>query len=127
MYEILFANNIESEAGPCCAVGSASDSRARGPFFNTWSGYIRLFLLLLIQEGQYCCQLLAKVLHEVLVNHLGHLSLPRKSVVRLIDCPDMAIAVYCGRKTTTTTLNLKAYNMLFLCICTSCNRHSDIA
>ena len=31
------------------------------------------------------------------------LSLPRKSVVRLIDCPDMTRIAYRGRKTTTTT------------------------
>ena len=35
------------------------------------------------------------------VNHLGGLSLPRKSVVRLTDCPDMTIDVYCGLETTT--------------------------
>ena len=29
------------------------------------------------------------------------LSLPRKSVVRLTDCPDMTLDVYRGRKTTT--------------------------
>ena len=39
-------------------------------------------------------------MHEVLVNRLGGLSLPRKSVVRLTDRPDMTIDVYCGRKTT---------------------------
>ena len=41
-------------------------------------------------------------MHEVLVNRLGGLSLPRKSVVRLTDRPDMALDVYRGRKTTTT-------------------------
>ena len=41
-------------------------------------------------------------MHEVLVNHLGGLSLPRKSVVRLADRPDMTLDVYHGRKTTTT-------------------------
>ena len=40
------------------------------------------------------------VLHEVLVNRLGGLSLPRKSVVRLTDHPDMTLEVYRGRKTT---------------------------
>ena len=40
-------------------------------------------------------------MHEVLVNRLGGLSLPRKSVVRLTDRPDMTLDVYCGRKTTT--------------------------
>ena len=39
--------------------------------------------------------------HEVLVNRLGGLSLPRKSVVRLTDRPDMTLDVYRGRKTTT--------------------------
>ena len=39
-------------------------------------------------------------MHEVLVNRLGGLSLPRKSVVRLTDRPDMTSDVYRGRKTT---------------------------
>ena len=39
-------------------------------------------------------------MHEVLVNRLGGLSLPRKSVVRLTDRPDMNLDVYRGRKTT---------------------------
>ena len=39
-------------------------------------------------------------MHEVLVNRLGGLSLPRKSEVRLTDRPDMTLDVYCGRETT---------------------------
>ena len=39
-------------------------------------------------------------MHEVLVNRLGGVSLPRKSVVRLTDGPDMTLDAYCGRKTT---------------------------
>ena len=39
-------------------------------------------------------------MHEVLVNCLGGLSLPRKSVVRLTDHVDMILDVYRGRKTT---------------------------
>ena len=39
-------------------------------------------------------------MHEVLVNRLEGLSLPRKSVVRLTDRPDMTLDVYRGRKTT---------------------------
>ena len=39
-------------------------------------------------------------MHEVLVNHLGGLRLPRKSVVRLTDRLDMTLDVYRGRKTT---------------------------
>ena len=38
-------------------------------------------------------------MYEVLVNRLGGLSLPRKSVVRLTDHPDMTLDVYRGRKT----------------------------
>ena len=40
-------------------------------------------------------------MHEVLVNRLGGLNLPKKSVVRLTDHPDMTLDVYRGRKTTT--------------------------
>ena len=43
-------------------------------------------------------------MHEVLVNRLGGLSLPRKSVVRLTDRPDMTLDVYRGRKTTIQLL-----------------------
>ena len=39
-------------------------------------------------------------MHEVLVNRLGGLSLPRKSVDRLTDHPDMTLNAYRGRKTT---------------------------
>ena len=85
-----------SVAGPRSAVVSASDSRASGAGFDTRSGHILSFLLPLIQDGQ-----LSKYMHEVLVNCLGGLSLPRKSVVRLIDRPDMTIDVYHGHKTTT--------------------------
>ena len=44
-------------------------------------------------------------MHEVLVNRLGGLSLPRKSVVRLTDRPDMTLDVYRGRKTTKQKQN----------------------
>ena len=43
-------------------------------------------------------------MHEVLVNSLGGLSLPRKSVVRLTDRPDMTLDVYRGGKTTMQQL-----------------------
>ena len=46
-------------------------------------------------------------MHEVLVNRLGGLTLPRKSVVMLTDRPDMTLDVYRGRKTTTTTKKKK--------------------
>ena len=46
-------------------------------------------------------------MHEVLVNRLGGLSLPRKSVVRLTDRPDMTLDVYHGRKTITHNMNIE--------------------
>ena len=39
-------------------------------------------------------------MHEVLVNRLIGLSLPRKRVVRLPERSDMTLDVYRGRKTT---------------------------
>ena len=65
-------------AGPCSAVGRAPDSPSadsRGAVVSYWRKYV----------------------HEVLVNSLGSLSMPRKSVVRLTDCPDMTLDVYRGR------------------------------
>ena len=55
--------------------------------------------LVLIQEGQFSYW--RNYVHEVLVNRLGGLSLPRKSVVRLTDRPDMTLDVYRENKTTT--------------------------
>ena len=52
-------------------------------------------------------------MHEVLVNRLGGLSLPRKSVVRLTDRPDMTLDVYRGRKTTIQYNNLRASRNTF--------------
>ena len=49
-------------------------------------------------------------MHEVLVNRLGGLSLPRKSVVRLTDRPDMTLDVYRGRKTTIQQQLQKNFN-----------------
>ena len=61
-------------------------------------------------------------MHEVLVTRLGGLSLPRKSVVRLTDRPDMTLDIYRGRKTTiqqqqvfnvgaVTTISGKAFHV----------------
>ena len=44
-------------------------------------------------------------MHEELVNRLGGLRLPRKSVVRLTDRPDMTLDVYRGCKTTIQPTN----------------------
>ena len=84
-------------AGPRSVVGRAPDLCVRGPGFDTRSGHIFSFLLPLIQEGAVVSYW-RKYVHEVLVNSLGGLMLPRKSVVRLADRP---LDVYRGRKTTT--------------------------
>ena len=52
-------------------------------------------------------------MHEVLVNRLGGLSLPRKSVLRLTDRPDMTLDVYRGRKTTIQQQVFTAFSSLF--------------
>ena len=60
-------------------------------------------------------------MHEVLVNRLGGLSLPRKSVVRLTDRPDMTLDVYRGRKTTkqqqTTTNSDHLSDLIHVHVC----------
>ena len=53
-------------------------------------------------------------MHEVLVNRLGGLSLPRKSVVRLTDRPDMTLDVYRGRKTTIQQYNSAIQSFLYI-------------
>ena len=73
-------------------------SWVRGPGFDTRSGNILLFLLPLFQEGQLSVTGKSS-------NRLGGLSLPRKSVVKLTDRPDMTLDIYRGRKTTMQQRN----------------------
>ena len=55
-------------------------------------------------------------MHKALVNRLGGLSLPRKSVVGLTDRPDMTLDVYRGRKTTIQQHRSKhVFNEDFIC------------
>ena len=51
-------------------------------------------------------------MNEVLVNRLGGLSLPRKSVVKLTDRPDMTLDVYRGRKRTIQQHQFKGHTHL---------------
>ena len=92
--EFFFYNHHGNMSPGCVAQSVGHLTRARGPGFDTLSGNILPFLLPLIQEGQL------SVTGESMCTKYC-LSLPRKSVVRLTDCPDMTIAVYHGRKTTT--------------------------
>ena len=62
-------------------------------------------------------------MHEVLVNRLGGLSLPRKSVVRLTDRPDMTLDVYRGRKTTMQQCNWQPAASPFPVNCTGACKH----
>ena len=57
-------------------------------------------------------------MHKILVNCLGGLSLPRKSVVRLTDRPNMTLAVYRGHKTTEQQQQ-QNNNTRELCVCLS--------
>ena len=96
-------------SGPCSAVGSAPDSRARSPEFDTRSGHILSFLLPLIQEEEL--SVTGKYVHE------GQ-SLSIKSLVRLTDRPNMTIDVYRGRKTTTHTNTLfPRGEIYYTCLC----------
>ena len=58
-------------------------------------------------------------MHEVLVNRLGGLSLPRESVVRLTDRPDMTLDVYRVRKTTIQQQCISAETMFDYFSCRS--------
>ena len=64
-------------------------------------------------------------MHEVLVNRLGGLSLPRKSVVRLTDRPDMTLDVYRGGKTTMQQICVYVFQIRDALI-NYCNYMSDI-
>ena len=55
-------------------------------------------------------------MHEVLVNVLGGLSLPRKSVVRLTDRPKMTLDVYRGRKTTKQQQNCRQHCKRYIAV-----------
>ena len=69
-------------------------------------------------------------MHEVLVNRLGGLSLPRKSVVRLTDRPDMTLDVYRGRKTTiqpTSENTLWKGSLARIYFSKADNRHARLA
>ena len=73
-------------------------------------GFLTYSLTYTILSALFIVSYWRKYVREVLVNRLGGLSLPRKSVVRLTDRPDMTFDVYRRRKinnTTTTTIHNK--------------------
>ena len=77
--------------GRVSTVDSASDSRARGSGFRPHT-----FVSPSAGSKKAVLSYWQKYVHEILVNRLGGLSLPRKNVVRLTDRPDMTSAVYHG-------------------------------
>ena len=64
-----------------------------------------------------------KYVHEVLVNRLGGLSLPRKNVVRLTDRPDMTLDVYRGRETTIQQQHVQIRSTIRFKTCNSWFKH----
>ena len=72
---VLVKLQSEANAGPRSAVGSVSDSRARGTGFNTWSGHKLSFLLPLIQE-RAVVSYWREYVHEVLANRFATDFLP---------------------------------------------------
>ena len=106
---LLKGLSIIHMARPRRAISSASNSRARGPVFDTLSSHRALtFVSPSTDTRRAVISYWQKKVHLVLVHHLGGQSLPRNSLVRLTDRPDMTIGVYHGRKPTkrqtTTTL-----------------------
>ena len=56
-----------------------------------------------------------KYVHEVLVNRLGGQSLPRKSVVRLADHPDMTLDGYRGCTLMCLSIGTPKNNKFSIC------------
>ena len=86
-------------AGPRSAIGSCTGLVSQGSWvrYPVWQ---HTFVSLSAFSRRVVDSYWRKYVHEVLVNRLGGLSLPRKSVVRTTDRPDMTLDVYRGRKTT---------------------------
>ena len=80
---LLFCLSLPPYAGPRTTVGSTSDSWARGPGFDTQYGHT--FVAPSADSRRAVVSCWWKHVHKVLINPLGGLSLPRKSVVWLTD------------------------------------------
>lgn len=61
-----------------------------------------------LQEEQCSCQLMAKEF-TLSTGKVPLCGLPRNSVVRITDCPDMTSAVDCGNKASTQPTKQKTY------------------
>ena len=113
---ISFYFRLKFQAGPRSAVGISQRFWVRYP---VWP---HTFVSPSAESRGAVVSYWRKYVHEVLVNRLGGLSLPRKSVIRLTGRPDMTLDVYRGRKTTTQHQHqlkfqypkLSLYMMLFI-------------
>ena len=88
-----------------------------------WPLYCTKIILVLTNKilFGYCSSNLVLMATEVIIELqweicLGGLSLPRKSVVRLTDRPDMTLDAYRGRKTTKQSNNGKFKKKTHFCI-----------
>ena len=109
---IFVMAGISALAGLHSTVGSASDSRARDPGSILGPATYFLFSFHWFKKGSVVSYW-QKYVHEVLVNHLGGLSLPRKHVVRVTDSPDMTSAAYHGiKQQQQTTIKLHLVKQL---------------
>ena len=90
--------------------GSTSDSRARGPRFDTpvWP---HTFVSPSADSRRAVVSYWRKKVHKVLVNRLGGIGQPWKSVVRLTDRPHKTIDVYHGRKATAQHAPDKSFTL----------------
>ena len=88
--DISTATTLPREAGPHSAIGK---SRVLGSI----PGLATYFRFSFAFPRRAVVSYWQKYVHEVLVNRLGGLSLPRKSVVRLTDRPNITVDVYRGR------------------------------
>ena len=113
MFQILFANILtvlsvsfctNFAGGHCISPGRVAQSVGHPTLSQgSWVRYLvwqHTFVSPSAFSRRAVVSYWRKYVHEVLVNRLGGLSLPRKSVFRLTDRPDMALDVYRGRKTT---------------------------
>ena len=82
-------------AGPRSAVGRALVSQRSWVRYPVWP---YTFVSPSADSRGTVVSYWRKYVHEVLVNRLGDLRLPRKSVVTLTDRPDMTLDTYRGRK-----------------------------
>ena len=100
MFKPVFTLKISSKIKPDRVAKSVGHLTRKSGVLGSIPGWQHTFVSPSAFSRRAVVSFWRKYVHEVLVNRLGGLSLPRKSVVRLTDRPDMTLDVYRGRKTT---------------------------